>query len=258
MAGTPNSGPECRRSLFSFTDILEARRHSSDLIWISRRMSLTKAFNQLRSKSDPEVLKYTVLQSQDITSIVDEFSNELNLPKEKIRLKVLDILNEVGYSRCLPVVRWLGLLLIKILKRTLNSLYVNEEKLHQLRKQWGASPVLFLPSHRSYGDFILMALLCFNYNIEIPCVAAGMDFHSMYLMGSMLRECSAYFMRRAYGEDKLYWRVFHVYVRHLITEGVAPLEFFIEGTRSRTGKPLYPKLGEFFVILRDPSVKTRR
>uniref|UniRef100_A0A8D8TXG3 Dihydroxyacetone phosphate acyltransferase n=1 Tax=Cacopsylla melanoneura TaxID=428564 RepID=A0A8D8TXG3_9HEMI len=249
MAETPGPGPEYRRSLFSFVDMLEPRRRSSDLAWVSRRMSLTKAFNQLRSKSDPEVLKYTVLQSQDIADIVDEFSSELNLPKENVRLKVLDILNEVGYSRCLPVVRWLGLILIKILKKTLNSLYVNEDKLNQLRKQWGSSPVLFLPSHRSYGDFILMALLCFHYNIEIPCVAAGMDFHSMYLMGSMLRDCSAYFMRRAYGEDKLYWRIFHVYVRHLVTEGVAPLEFFIEGTRSRTGKPLYPKLGLLSMVL---------
>lgn len=119
----------------------------------------------------------------------------------------------------------------------------------QLQSQWGESPVLFLPSHRSYGDFVLMAFLCFNYSIEIPCVAAGMDFQSMYLMSSMLRDCSAFFMRRSYGQDKLYWRVFNLYVQHLVTDNVAPLEFFIEGTRSRTGKSLYPKLGLLSMVL---------
>lgn len=38
----------------------------------------------------------------------------------------------------------------------------------------GKNPVIFLPTHRSYADFILMAFLCFNYDIEIPVVVAGM------------------------------------------------------------------------------------
>lgn len=36
------------------------------------------------------------------------------------------------------------------------------------------TPVIFVPSHRSYQDFILMAFICFHYNIEIPYVAAAM------------------------------------------------------------------------------------
>ncbi|KAI5706260.1 hypothetical protein M8J75_006390 [Diaphorina citri] len=234
--------PSGGRSLKHFVDILEPRRHGSDLAWVFRSMELTKAYDQLRSLSHPEVIKYNVLESEETASIIHEFSLELSLPKEQIRLQVLDILNEIGYGRSLTVVRWLGLLLVKILKKTRTSVYVNEEQLNKLRKQWGDNPVLFLPSHRSYGDFILMALFCFHYNIEIPCVAAGMDFHSMFLMGNMLRGCSAYFMRRTYGTDKLYWRVFDVYVQALVTSCVAPLEFFIEGTRSRTGKSLVKDL----------------
>lgn len=38
----------------------------------------------------------------------------------------------------------------------------------------GTTPVIFLPSHRSYADFILMSYVCFTYNIEIPAIAAGM------------------------------------------------------------------------------------
>lgn len=38
----------------------------------------------------------------------------------------------------------------------------------------GKVPVVYVPSHRSYADFILMSYICFNYDIEIPAIAAGM------------------------------------------------------------------------------------
>jgi glycerone phosphate O-acyltransferase len=44
----------------------------------------------------------------------------------------------------------------------------------QVLSMMGDNPVIFAPSHRSYGDFILMSYLCFHYQIEIPAIAAGM------------------------------------------------------------------------------------
>lgn len=44
----------------------------------------------------------------------------------------------------------------------------------QIKLEMKNNPVIFLPSHRSYADFILMAYVAFHYEIELPCVAAGM------------------------------------------------------------------------------------
>jgi hypothetical protein len=44
----------------------------------------------------------------------------------------------------------------------------------QVLSMMGDNPVIFAPSHRSYGDFILMSYVCFHYKIEIPAIAAGM------------------------------------------------------------------------------------
>ena len=44
----------------------------------------------------------------------------------------------------------------------------------QVLSMIGDNPVIFAPSHRSYGDFILMSYLCFHYKIQIPAIAAGM------------------------------------------------------------------------------------
>ena len=54
-------------------------------------------------------------------------------------------------------------------------------------------------------------------------------------VGALLRRCGAYFIRRSFGKDKLYWALFTEYTQTHIINGDAPVEFFIEGTRSRTG-----------------------
>ncbi len=51
----------------------------------------------------------------------------------------------------------------------------------QLKTTMVQNPVIFLPTHRSYADFILMAFLCFNYDIEIPAVIAGMGKNFTFL-----------------------------------------------------------------------------
>lgn len=72
----------------------------------------------------------------------------------------------------------------------------------------------------------------------------------MYLQGlsflsNVIRRAGAFFIRRSFGSDKLYWAVFNEYVQAHLLNCDRPLEFFIEGTRSRTSKSLPPKHGNF-------------
>jgi glycerone phosphate O-acyltransferase len=66
----------------------------------------------------------------------------------------------------------------------------------------------------------------------------------MWLMGRLLRDSCAFFMRRSFISDKVYWTVFSEYVQKLVTDGDSAIEFFIEGTRSRTAKSLSPRFGK--------------
>jgi hypothetical protein len=54
------------------------------------------------------------------------------VPKEQLYKTVQGILDEIGYNRQLPVIRWLGLLLLKVLKKTCNGLYVNESGINRV------------------------------------------------------------------------------------------------------------------------------
>lgn len=65
----------------------------------------------------------------------------------------------------------------------------------------------------------------------------------MFGMGTMLRKTGAFFMRRSFSNDELYWDIFREYMYALVARYHIGVEFFIEGTRSRNFKALVPKVG---------------
>lgn len=98
-------------------------------------------------------------------------------------------------------------------------------------------------------DFLLISYICYELEFPLPAIAAGMDFFHMKVVGELLRRCGAFFIRRSFGNDQLYWAIFTEYVQTHIANGDQPMEFFLEGTRSRSGKSLHPKVGLLSTVL---------
>uniref|UniRef100_A0A1A9Z3V3 Phospholipid/glycerol acyltransferase domain-containing protein n=1 Tax=Glossina pallidipes TaxID=7398 RepID=A0A1A9Z3V3_GLOPL len=192
---------------------------------------------------NPKQLKAHVLKSEKITKLINHYAQKQNCPPSKIEQQVKVIIDEIGLDRNMAIIRWCGIAITCIGKRICSGIYVNNNSVNELKNSLGSSPVLYLPTHRSYMDFILMSYICFYYDIEIPGIAGGMDFYSMFAMGTMLRKTGAFFMRRSFSDDELYWDVFREYVYALVAVYHIGVEFFIEGTRSRNFKSLVPKIG---------------
>jgi glycerol-3-phosphate O-acyltransferase len=102
-------------------------------------------------------------------------------------------------------------------------------------------PLVLLPGHRSHFDYVILSSLFYERHVVPPHVAAG-DNLAFWPLGALFRRAGAFFLRRSFDGDRLYTAVFRAYVQLLIKDGVTQ-EFFIEGTRSRTGKTLQPRLG---------------
>ncbi len=101
-------------------------------------------------------------------------------------------------------------------------------------------PVVLIPSHRSYFDFLILSVLFYG-NFMVPPHIAARENMAFGPFGYIFRRLGAFFMRRSF-DDPLYKEVFRSYVAFLVREGFTQ-EFFIEGGRSRTGKTLAPRLG---------------
>ncbi len=101
--------------------------------------------------------------------------------------------------------------------------------------------LIYVPCHRSHIDYLLLSYVLFNEGLALPYIAAGKNLN-MPIIGRILRGGGAFFIRRSFKNNPLYSAVMTGYVRELVNMGV-PIEYFVEGGRSRTGRLLKPKLG---------------
>jgi glycerol-3-phosphate O-acyltransferase len=104
-----------------------------------------------------------------------------------------------------------------------------------------AHPAVLLFSHRSYIDGAVVPVAMQENRLPPVHVFAGINL-SFGAMGPVLRRSGVIFIRRNIGNDQLYKYVLREYVGYIV-EKRFNLSWSIEGTRSRTGKMLPPKLG---------------
>ncbi|KAJ8396195.1 hypothetical protein AAFF_G00020620 [Aldrovandia affinis] len=235
-----------------FEDILEERRNFSDLRYALR--CYTPVLYKGMTPCKPSMLKTIVLQSEQLHYVVNQVSKETGEATDIIQEEAVVILEEMAQRLQLSTIRFFAFTLSKAFKALFQSIRVNEEGIQRLQQAIQEHPVVLLPSHRSYLDFLLMSYILYTYDLALPVIAAGMDFLGMKFVGEMLRMSGAFFIRRSFGGDKLYWAVFSEYVKTMLRNGYAPIEFFLEGTRSRTCKSLTPKLGLLNIVM-DPFFK---
>jgi len=101
--------------------------------------------------------------------------------------------------------------------------------------------LVYVPCHRSHVDYLLLSYVIYNESLAIPYIAAG-DNLNIPFIGRVLRGGGAFFIRRSFRDNRLYGAIMRAYILQLVKLGV-PLEYFVEGGRSRTGRMLKPRFG---------------
>ncbi|MEB3067611.1 glycerol-3-phosphate 1-O-acyltransferase [[Mycobacterium] vasticus] len=152
--------------------------------------------------------------------------------------KMLDELS-TGWSR-------VSVDLVGVLTRMLSrgfdpDIDYDEYQVAALRTALESHPAVLLFSHRSYIDGAVMPVAMQENRLPPVHVFAGINL-SFGLMGPLLRRSGVIFIRRSIGGNPLYKYVLKEYVGYVM-EKRFNLSWSIEGTRSRTGKMLPPKLG---------------
>jgi glycerol-3-phosphate O-acyltransferase len=139
----------------------------------------------------------------------------------------------------------------KILTWLWNNIYdgvvVDKHGMANIRNISKKMPFVIIPCHRSHIDYLLLSYVFYKHHIQMPFVAAGTNL-MFWPLGYIFRKSGAFFLRRTFKGNILYGEVFSKYLETLLKEGL-PLEFFIEGGRSRTGKMVMPKYGLLSMLI---------
>ncbi|XP_078050898.1 dihydroxyacetone phosphate acyltransferase [Augochlora pura] len=235
-----------------FVNLLSVRRKDCDILWASRPMEpLLPHKISFGSKYSRNETIEAVLNDEKVKLAITSVAAVQQLDVNKVLKEARAMVNEMASKAHLATVRWLSIVITKVLKRIFLSIYINENVVLRMKKEMQISQVqyVYAPSHRSYLDFILLSYILFSYDMALPNIASGMDFYQMYAIGELLRKTGAFYMRRSFCNDLLYKKVFQSYVSSLVKHSDRAIEFFIEGTRSRSLKSIIPKFGLLSTIL---------
>jgi glycerol-3-phosphate O-acyltransferase len=134
-----------------------------------------------------------------------------------------------------------------IFNRLFTDVTVDTAGLQGIREAARTGPIVLAPAHRSHLDYLVYSLVFYTHGLIPPHIAAGENL-SFWPMGPIFRRSGAFFIRRTMRGAELYAMALRHYVRKLLKDGYW-IEFFIEGTRSRSGKSVPPKYGMLMMVV---------
>lgn len=176
------------------------------------------------------------------------------ISQEQSAAKARRYAEEVAANYSSTTVRFLERILQLVWNRVFRGVQVYG--LERVRAWAPGHETIYLPSHRSHADYLLLSYVLYQAGLVPPHIAAGVNLN-FWPVGGILRRAGAFYMRRSFGTDRLYAAVFRAYVDSLISRGYS-ISFYPEGGRSRTGRLLAPKVGLLGMVVESALRQTTR
>lgn len=181
------------------------------------------------------------LRDPGLRQTLRDFSDETGRSMDDVESEVRRNLDEIAADYNWTAIRLFELALSKVWTRIYEDFQIDLDGLERVRELTKSGPIILVPTHKSHMDYLILSYLFKMNEIPPPHIAAGINL-SFFPVGQLFRRCGAFFIRRSFLGDRLYEAAMRTYIRSLLRERYN-LEFFIEGTRSRSGKIMPPKFG---------------
>ncbi len=179
-----------------------------------------------------------ILKRPQVLAEIEKYAKRKKIPLDKAHKESRKIIKEIASDYSYPIVMIFKKLLNNFWTKVYNGVVFNH--FEEFRTKAQKFEVIYTPCHRSHIDYLIMSYALHERGLVPPHIAAGINLN-MPVVGPFLRKSGAFFIRRSFN-SALYSTIFSEYLSALLTHGVS-LEYFIEGTRSRTGRLLQPKAG---------------
>lgn len=128
-----------------------------------------------------------------------------------------------------------------VISQGYGSIVYDQAKVDEIAAIGQEHPLAFLPSHRSNLDRPTLQFILWENDLPPNHTAGGINMN-FFPVGPLMRRTGVFFIRRTFKGNDLYKFVLQCYLDYLV-EKRFPLEWYLEGGRSRTGKLLPPRFG---------------
>jgi glycerol-3-phosphate O-acyltransferase len=189
--------------------------------------------------SDRRNVMHGLIKAPDVQDAIRRESIRGKISMVEAERRAIGYLNEIVSDYSHSTVRFADIALTRLWTQLYDGVEVhNFSTVRELAKDY---EIVYTPCHRSHIDYLLLSYVIYKRGMMVPYIAAG-DNLNMPFVGQILRGGGAFFIRRSFRGNGLYTTVFKEYLYSILSRNT-PLEYFIEGGRSRTGRLLPPKTG---------------
>jgi len=184
-----------------------------------------------------------ILRDERFLDSLHETATRLKIDDEEALKRATGNLEELAVRPEDRYLNWVAKLAKFMYSRSYDPvLDVNTDELERLKELAKEQPLVFLWSHKSHLDSFVFMRAMYDHGFRPqPLSFAGINMNFIGF-GALAKRSGAIFVRRSFSDDEIYKLVFRHYIDYLVGKRL-PLSWSIEGTRSRTGKLMPPKLG---------------
>ncbi|MBW2375643.1 MAG: 1-acyl-sn-glycerol-3-phosphate acyltransferase [Deltaproteobacteria bacterium] len=216
-----------------------------------RRMERDRAVILGPMKKTTARIQDELLRSPRVRTQIEQYAGDKGISYAKAENVARKQLRRLCAKQSLLVVDLLHRFFTWVWSKMYDGVVLDKDGLERVREAARDASLVLLPSHKSHIDYLVLSDMLYGHAMMPPLIAAG-DNLSFWPLGVLLRRGGAFFIRRSFHGDALYPVLVEAYVRKLLAEGFT-IEFFLEGGRSRIGKPLPPKYGLLSMVFESAS-----
>ena len=219
----------------------QLRRKIYTTITQEKRVTLGGVYRSTRLISE------TIFREPGFQQFVSDIAVQEKTTETAIYKRATKDFNEFAANFSYFTIEYAAWFLHKVFTKIFDDITVNDEDFERVRELSKEGALVFIPSHKSYVDFLVLSYLLFRKGLLPPHIAAGSNLNIVGL-GRIFKKGGAFFIRRSFRGNVLYSEVLRRYMAELLNNRVG-IEFFIEGARSRSGKLSPPKFGMLKMIV---------
>ena len=189
----------------------------------------------------PRFVPETILARREFVEAVQEYARDHGENADKAIDRAERYLREIAATHSPYVIDLIANAIHSLYKQGYSEIKYDDDEVTRVAELSADHPIVFLPSHRSNLDRLSLQFMLWENDLPPNHTAGGINL-DFFPVGPLIRRTGVFFIRRSFKENELYKIVLRTYIDFLI-EKRFPIEWYMEGGRSRSGRLNPPRFG---------------
>ena len=189
----------------------------------------------------PRFVPEAILSRGEFDQTLRRYARETGTDVEEARRTAERYLKEIAATHSPYVIDLIANAIHSLYRQGYGAIRYDDQEVRAVAELGSENPIVFLPSHRSNLDRLSLQFMLWENDLPPNHTAGGINMN-FFPIGPLLRRTGVFFIRRSFRDNELYKIVLRAYLDYLI-EKRFPLEWYMEGGRSRSGRLSPPRLG---------------